>query len=181
MAVLPNSTEFTASSVTEAQFKTAITGMRDFLSGLLGADGTAATARATLGIGTFVTSVGATAPVVSSGGSAPTISMAAASAGANGYMSAGYAAKLDGIQAGATAGPVYDAGVNGLGVIAMMINKSGGSVSSGATIAGSSLQYLGIDSASGSFTSHGVAAGTWRNITAGTIATNTAGTFQRVA
>jgi hypothetical protein len=50
-----------------------------------------------------VTSVGATAPVLSSGGTAPTISMAAATALVNGYMTSTYAAKLDGIAAGATA------------------------------------------------------------------------------
>lgn len=50
-----------------------------------------------------VTSVAATAPVVSSGGTAPTISMAAATALVNGYMTSTYASKLDGIAAGATA------------------------------------------------------------------------------
>lgn len=50
-----------------------------------------------------VTGVTATAPVVSSGGTAPVISMAAATASVNGYMTATYAAKLDGIAAGATA------------------------------------------------------------------------------
>jgi hypothetical protein len=49
-----------------------------------------------------VTSVGATAPVASSGGATPTISMAAATAIANGYMTSTYASKLDGIAAGAT-------------------------------------------------------------------------------
>lgn len=50
-----------------------------------------------------VTSVAATAPVVSSGGNAPTISMAAATAFVDGYMTSTYAAKLDGIAANATA------------------------------------------------------------------------------
>ena len=50
-----------------------------------------------------VTSVTATAPVASSGGTAPVISMAAATASVNGYMTSTYAAKLDGIAAGATA------------------------------------------------------------------------------
>jgi hypothetical protein len=49
-----------------------------------------------------VTSVGATAPVVSSGGTTPTISMSAASSGVNGYMTGAYATKLDGIATGAT-------------------------------------------------------------------------------
>lgn len=50
-----------------------------------------------------VTSVTGTAPVVSSGGTTPAISMAAATASVNGYMTSTYAAKLDGIAAGATA------------------------------------------------------------------------------
>jgi hypothetical protein len=49
-----------------------------------------------------VTSVTGTAPVVSSGGTTPAISMAAASSGVNGYMTGTYATKLDGIAAGAT-------------------------------------------------------------------------------
>jgi hypothetical protein len=48
-----------------------------------------------------VTSVGATSPVVSSGGNSPTISMPAATASAAGHMTIAYAAKLDGIAAGA--------------------------------------------------------------------------------
>ena len=50
-----------------------------------------------------VTSVGATTPVASSGGATPTISMPAATALADGHMTSVYAAKLDGIAAGATA------------------------------------------------------------------------------
>lgn len=49
MAILPPSSDFTGGSVTEGQFKTALSTMRDFLSGLLGADGAVATALATLG------------------------------------------------------------------------------------------------------------------------------------
>jgi len=49
-----------------------------------------------------VTSVTGTAPVVSSGGATPAISMAAATASVNGFMTSTYAAKLDGIAAGAT-------------------------------------------------------------------------------
>lgn len=46
---LPPSSDFVGSSVTEGGFKSAITALRDFLSGLLGTDGTLATVRATLG------------------------------------------------------------------------------------------------------------------------------------
>lgn len=55
------------------------------------------------GGGTPVTDVTATAPVLSSGGTTPDISMPAASSVADGYMSAVSKAKLDGIATGATA------------------------------------------------------------------------------
>jgi len=48
MAALPASADFTDASTTEAEFKTAITGQRDYLSGLLGTDGTIATGQSTL-------------------------------------------------------------------------------------------------------------------------------------
>lgn len=57
---------------------------------------------AATGSGGTITSVTGTAPVVSSGGTTPAISMAAATASVNGYMTSTYAAKLDGIAAGAT-------------------------------------------------------------------------------
>lgn len=58
------------------------------------------------GITGSVASVSGTAPVVSSGGNTPAISMAAASSGVNGYMTGTYATKLDGIAAGAQPGTV---------------------------------------------------------------------------
>jgi hypothetical protein len=50
MTALPAATAFTDASVTEGQFKSAITDQRTFLAGLLGADGLPATARGTLGL-----------------------------------------------------------------------------------------------------------------------------------
>lgn len=50
--------------------------------------------------GGTVTSVTGAAPVVSSGGTTPEISMAAATSTVNGYMTSTYASKLDGIAAG---------------------------------------------------------------------------------
>jgi hypothetical protein len=50
MTALPPSDDFTNAATTEGGFKTAITGMRDFLSGLFGADGTKPTARYTLAV-----------------------------------------------------------------------------------------------------------------------------------
>lgn len=46
---LPASTDFTGAGVTEGDFKSAITALRDYLSGLMGTDGVTATALATLG------------------------------------------------------------------------------------------------------------------------------------
>jgi len=48
MTALPAVADFTASTVTEAEFKTAQTNLINFLSGLFGTDGTAATALATM-------------------------------------------------------------------------------------------------------------------------------------
>lgn len=50
MPALPASSDFTGGSVTEGQFKTAVTAQRDFLASLLGTDGTVSTALATLGV-----------------------------------------------------------------------------------------------------------------------------------
>lgn len=49
MTALPSSASFVDSAVTEAEFKTAITNQRNYLSGLFGDDGVNATALATLG------------------------------------------------------------------------------------------------------------------------------------
>ncbi len=49
MVALPAASDFTGATVTEGNFKTALTVLRDFLSGLLGTDGVPATALATLG------------------------------------------------------------------------------------------------------------------------------------
>lgn len=46
---LPASSDFTGAGVTEGDFKSAISALRDYLSGLLGADGAPVTALATLG------------------------------------------------------------------------------------------------------------------------------------
>ena len=49
MTALPPISNFTGSTVTEGQFKTALTDLRAYLAGLLGADGNTATALAALG------------------------------------------------------------------------------------------------------------------------------------
>jgi hypothetical protein len=53
MPALPATTDWTGSSVTEGQFKTAQGGLRDYLAYLFGTDGTKATAIATLGASPF--------------------------------------------------------------------------------------------------------------------------------
>lgn len=181
MATLPASVDFTDASTTEAEFKTAIGQQRDFLAGLLGTDGTPATARTALGVSTgTVTSVSGTAPVsVATGTTTPVISMAAATASVNGYMTSTYASKLNGIEAGANVGLDTDAGVGGVGLVALMMNVSGASVASGATVAGTSLRYAYWN---GSAIAGGNAAtGTWRNVTTLAAGDSTAHTFQRIS
>ncbi|MDZ7595880.1 MAG: hypothetical protein U0932_14625 [Thiobacillus sp.] len=145
-------------------------------------DGDSATARATLGVATgTVTNVTGSAPVsVTSGATTPNISIPAASAGANGYMSAGYASKLDGIAAGANVGIGFDIGVGGVGMIAFMGVVSS-SVAAGATVAGGSLYYVVGDTANLALGAS--PPGTWRNITNATIVDPglNIGTFQRIA
>lgn len=50
MPALPSKASFTGSTVTQGQFKTALDSLNDYLTGLLGSDGTATTARTTLGV-----------------------------------------------------------------------------------------------------------------------------------
>ena len=67
MTALPASSDFTGSTVTEGQAKTAYGNQRAFLAGLLGTDGTVATALATLGaLGSAVVTKSAAYSVVSS-------------------------------------------------------------------------------------------------------------------
>ena len=57
MPTLPTTTVAFASGATEAEFKTFLSGQRAFLAGLLGTDGTAETAKSTLGVNNGVTSI----------------------------------------------------------------------------------------------------------------------------
>jgi hypothetical protein len=89
-----------------------------------------------------VTSVSGTAPVVSSGGTTPTISMAAASSGVDGYMTGTYATKLDGIAAGATNVTNTNQLTNGAGFItssslSSYLPLTGGALTGALTIGGS--------------------------------------------
>ena len=82
-----------------------------------------------------VTAVTATAPVASSGGTTPVISMAAASSGVNGYMTGAYATKLDGIAAGATNVTNTNQLTNGAGYI----TSSGSITGNSGTVGGLSV------------------------------------------
>lgn len=87
------------------------------------------------------------------------VSLPAATASNDGYMTSTYAAKLDGIAAGANVGVGTDIGVLGVGMFATMRPAGlGVYVASGATVAGSALLFT----TTGSGNSPG--AGTWRNI-----------------
>lgn len=142
-------------------------------------DADAATARMTLGVSTgTVEGVTGSSPVVSSGGTTPDISMAAATASVNGYMTSTYASKLDGIAAGATVGVPTDVGAGGIGMFAQLFVTV--PVASGATSAASNLYYP--DSASITWgPGVVVSAGTWRNVSGQTVANPGSGVFQRIA
>jgi hypothetical protein len=102
------------------------------------------------GSGGGVTSVTGTAPVVSSGGTTPAISMAAATASVNGYMTSTYASKLDGIAAGATNVTNTNQLTNGAG----FITSSGTSAAcSGNAASASSVAASGITGQTGMWTS----------------------------
>lgn len=106
-----------------------------------------------------VTSVGAIAPLVSSGGTDPSISIPAANATTNGYMSSAYAAKLDGIAAGATANTGTVTSVTGTG-------SYGG------------LSLSGTVTSSGNITLSGTPTGTWPISVSGNAATVTDGVYK---
>ena len=91
----------------------------------------------TTNVGT-VTSVTGSAPVVSSGGTTPAISMAAATASVNGYMTSTYASKLDGIASGATANTGTVTSVSGTGTVGG-ITLSGSIQGSGTLTLGGSI------------------------------------------
>jgi hypothetical protein len=107
------------------------------------------------GSGGGVTSVTGTAPVVSSGGSTPAISMAAATSSVNGYMTSTYASKLDGIAAGATNVTNTNQLTNGAG----FITSSGTAANVSGTVAianggtGATTRQNAMDALAGSVTS----------------------------
>lgn len=129
-----------------------------------------------------VTSVGATAPLVSSGGNTPSISIPAANSTTNGYMSSAYAAKLDGIAAGATNVTNTNQLTNGAGYItsaalASYLPLTGGTLTGslfGTTItatfesSNARFKFKAADAYSGSYAIIGLdwggAVGTYKNL-----------------
>lgn len=206
MASLPPSTDFTAAGTTEAGFKTAITGLRDYLSGLFGTDGTAATARTALGAlgtggGTFTGDVSVSGTGLAklatsgditayrSGGTTGVVYLNSASTryvyfdGSN-YQMPGAALFVNGAQVYTTATldlssrVSVDAGVNGIGTFCTMQN-AGSALASGATT--TNVRHGYFDSAGNFNAAVSSPGGTWRNVTGVSIPTSGIGMFQRVA
>jgi hypothetical protein len=109
----------------------------------------------TTNLGT-VTSVTGTGPVVSSGGTTPAISMAAATSTVNGYMTSTYAAKLDGIAAGATNVSNTNQLTNGAGFVTSSILASThtGALSTSSACATGALTVTGSLTATGEITAY---------------------------
>jgi predicted RecA/RadA family phage recombinase len=108
-----------------------------------------------------VTAVTATGPVVSSGGATPVISMPAATASVDGYMTSTFASKLNGIAAGATNVTNTNQLTNGAGYV----TSSGvTSIATSNGISGGTITSTGTLSLSGSYS------GTWA-VTGGITAT----------
>ena len=127
----------------------------------------------TTNVGT-VTSVTGSAPVVSSGGTTPAISMAAASSGVPGYMTGAYASKLDGIASGATNVTNTNQLTNGAGYTTNV-----GTVTSVATSGNvSGITLTGSVTTSGTLTLGG-AIGTLNQNTTGTASNITAYTINQ--
>lgn len=94
----------------------------------IGSAADAAAVRALIGAGTgngSVMSVGADAPLTSTGGTAPTIGMPAATSSNDGYMTDAQAAKLAGIQAGAQVNVGTNLGVGGSGNTLTLTSSTG--------------------------------------------------------
>ena len=93
-----------------------------------------------------VTAVSGSAPIVSSGGTAPAISIPAANSTTNGYMSSTHAAKLDGITAGAAVAAVNTgAGISSTGGTTPTISLGASGVTAGTQGSSSSIPVVTVD------------------------------------
>lgn len=153
MPTLPDTTTAFASSATEAQFKTFLSSQRSFLAGLLGTDGTAATARLTLGVSDGVTSVNGNTGAITAA------QIAAAATAGYGYTPANSThTHSNYVSTNMTHGAVGS-------LCFATIDGGGGTHAAGSTIAGSQLTSAGISYNSGttaiSIPSSGALSGTW--------------------
>lgn len=157
MPTLPDTTTAFASSATEAQFKTFLSSQRSFLAGLLGTDGTAVTARATLGVNDGVTSVNGNTGAITAA------QIAAAATAGYGYTPANTSHTH----------PTYlgtDIGYNAVGSLCLCSSDYSPAVAPGATCAGSLLRPAGwshtgensSNPGSGYETLGSALSGTWR-------------------
>tara|TARA_R110000822_G_scaffold25401_1_gene76927 strand:- start:1357 stop:2634 length:1278 start_codon:yes stop_codon:yes gene_type:complete len=121
-----------------------------------------------------VTGVTGTAPVFSSGGTTPVISMAAASPSDNGYMTAAYATKLNGIATGATANTGTVTSVSTSGNVSG-ITLTGSVTTSGTLTLGGAIGTLNQNTtgSSGSCTGNAATATTATNQSGGTVSATT--------
>jgi hypothetical protein len=98
------------------------------LGAQLGSVADAAAARALIGAGTgngTITGVGVDAPLQSTGGASPTLSMPAATAASDGHMTSAQAAKLNGIAAGAQVNVGTNLAVGGSGNARTLTSSTG--------------------------------------------------------
>ena len=137
---LPAATTAVAGAATEADVKNWITGIHDYLLGLLGSDGSVATAIATLGIVAGVASFNSRTGAVS--------------------LSSGDVTTALGFTP-----PPADPGFNGLYSIVLAENVSATAIASNAGIAGSGLRAVYYSIGASAWAATGTAlAGTWRNL-----------------
>ena len=134
MPTLPTTTVAFASSATEADFKTFLSGQRAFLAGLLGTDGTAETAKSTLGVNDGVTSI--------NGNSGAITASQIADAATDGY---GYTpANTTHTHSNYVSTNMTHGAVGSLCFASAIANTSVIDVSPGGTLAGSSLKAASV-------------------------------------
>jgi len=102
-----------------------------------------------------VTSVSATAPIISSGGATPTVSIPAATSSVDGFMTAAYATKLNGIAAGAQVNVPTDLGVTAAATTLTVTSSTGANV----VIPASTTALAGLITAAETVKLNGIAAG----------------------
>lgn len=148
---LPAATTATSASATEGDVKNWLTQVHDFLAFLLGTSGSQADARTALGISSDANTLEGH----------PASYFSQASHAHSGYMPT-------------------DVGIAGIGTIGMLSSSSGSPVTSGSTVAGSSLRFVTMTDAPLLATPGSAPSGTWRNITSDSVLVGAIGMFQRI-